>query len=71
LLPPPLPLWGGGGKRPSFPGRGVWRSLRDAANDVLANIDGVLRTILGALCADPPPNLPLKGEGVLKDVCMP
>ena len=45
--------------------------MRDAANDVLANIDGVLRTILGALCADPPPNLPLKGEGVLKDVCMP
>jgi hypothetical protein len=60
-LPPPLPIGGGGRQRPVFPGRGVWRSLRDVANDVLT--DGVLRTILGALRACPPPNLPLEGGG--------
>jgi len=42
--------------------------LRDAADDVSADTDGVLRTILGALRACPPPNLPLKGGGAPKGV---
>jgi len=45
--------------------------LRDVANDAPANIDGALRTILGALRAYPPPNLPLKGGGALKDMQRP
>jgi hypothetical protein len=36
--------------------------LRDGANDALANADGVLRTILGALRACPHPTSPARGE---------
>jgi very-short-patch-repair endonuclease len=40
-----------------------YRVVRFWNNDVLANTDGVLRTILHALRAAPHPDLPLKGGG--------
>jgi very-short-patch-repair endonuclease len=40
-----------------------YRVVRFWNNDVLANLDGVVRTILAALHDHPPPNLPLKGGG--------